>query len=195
MNETETLPEKPGKKTTATKKRKMKPGGGKAKGNGFENTVAKKLTSALDPLKFIRTQGSGARVGGKNFETIGQMFGEDALKLFVGDVVPVNETAAKVRFNFSIECKFYKTPDSFTSLVAGSANLFKWMQEAIDDAKKIDKVPLLIFKWNNTPIFAAGLHDDMTPEAKISLTQNGRTIDVFYLDDLLLIKDFWFSRI
>ncbi len=180
-----------GKKATA--KRKLRPGMGKAKGNGFENTVAKKLTAALEPLKFIRTQGSGARVGGKNFETIGQMFGEDALKLFVGDVVPVNEVASKKRFYFSIECKFYKTPDSFTSLVSGTSNIFKWMQEAIDDAKKVGKVPLLIFKWNNTPIFVAGLRDDMRPPAQLSLTQGGRTIDIFYLDDLLNIKDFWFG--
>lgn len=133
----------------------MKPGGGKAKGSNFESQVAKKLSTALSPLKFIRTQGSGARVGGKNFEALGQMFGEDALKLFVGDVVPVNEKEAGVVFKHSIECKFYKTPDSFTSLVSGTANVFKWMQESIDDAVKVNRNPLLIFKWNQTPIFVA----------------------------------------
>jgi len=56
----------------------------KSKGNGFEGTIAKKLSAALAPLNFIRTPGSGARVGGKNFETIGKLFGEDALKIFVG---------------------------------------------------------------------------------------------------------------
>lgn len=186
-------PSNGGAKPAATK-RKRRPGMGKAKGNGFENTVAKKLSAALDPLKFIRTQGSGARVGGKNFETLGQMFGEDALKLFVGDVVPVNEKDAGVVFNFSIECKSYAKSDSFETMVAGNANIFKWMQESIDDAVKIDKVPLLIFKWNHSPIYVAGLHDDMKPQPRISLTQNGRTIDVFYLDDLLSIRDFWISN-
>ena len=88
---------------TAPPKRKMRPGGGKAKGSGFESTIAKLLTKHLAPLNFIRTQGSGARVGGKNFDTLGKMFGEDALKLFVGDVVPVNERDTGLRFNFSIE--------------------------------------------------------------------------------------------
>src|SRR5271167_5185489 len=105
----------------------MRPGGGKSKGNSFEGQVANKLSAGLAPLKFIRTQGSGARVGGKNFETLGQMFGEDALKLFVGDVVPVNEKNAGVTFLHAIECKSYKTPDNFTSMVAGTGNVFKWM--------------------------------------------------------------------
>ena len=186
-------PKSDGEKLTSTK-RKRRPGMGKAKGNGFENIVAKKLSAALDPLKFIRTQGSGARVGGKNFQTLGQMFGEDALKLFVGDVVPVNEKDAGVVFNFSIECKSYAKSDSFETIVAGNANIFKWMQESIDDAVKVNKIPLLIFKWNHSPIYVAGLHDDMTDQPKISLTQNGRMIDVFYLDDLLLIRDFWLSN-
>lgn len=138
----------------APAKRKMRPGGGKSKGSGFEGKVAKLLSSALPPLNFIRTQGSGARVGGKNFETIGKMFGADALKLFVGDVTPVNETEAQVRFKFCVETKFYKTPDTFNQLLSGSANIYKWMEEIIIDAAKIDKIPILIFKWNNTPIYA-----------------------------------------
>ena len=77
-------------------KRKMRPGGGKAKGSGFENTVAKLLTKHLAPLNFIRTQGSGARVGGKNFDTLGKMFGEDALKLKRGELALVLD-GARVR--------------------------------------------------------------------------------------------------
>lgn len=181
----------------------MKPGGGKAKGSGFEGQIAKKLSSALSPLSFIRTQGSGARVGGKNFETIGKLFGEDALKLFVGDVVPTNERDNALTFRFSVETKFYKTPDGFTGLVAGTANVFKWMDESIEDAKKIGKTPLLIFKWNHTPIYAAMLSSDnhfaddvnspfIMVDAKLTLKKQGGTrIDVFLLDDLLPLRDFW----
>jgi hypothetical protein len=107
------------------------------------------------PLTFIRTQGSGARVGGKNFETIGKMFGADALKLFVGDVVPTNERDSNLTFLWSVETKFYKTQDNFTSLASGSANLYKWFKESQEDAKKIDKRPMLVFKWNHTSIFAS----------------------------------------
>lgn len=176
----------------AKTKRKMRPGGGKQKGSGFENQVAKKLSAALDPLKFIRTQGSGARVGGKNFETIGKMFGADALKLFVGDVVPVNERECGHSFKFSVECKFYKTPDSFPSLVAGSANIFKWMQEAEEDAVKIKRNAVLIFKWNNVNTFAATYFE--TPCHKLIIDAlSGKKIFVSYLDELLTYPNFWYE--
>lgn len=167
----------------------------KQKGNGFENVLAKKLTAALPPLKFVRTQGSGARVGGKNFETMGQMFGEDALKLFVGDVVPANEKSTGVEFLFSIEAKFYKTPDSFAALAAGTANLFGWMQEAITDAAKINRIPMLIFKWNNTAIYAACLSEDKIPGHKVRIVNTKSSIDIFLLDDLLKTPQVWFKQI
>ena len=189
------------------KKRKMRPGGGKAKGNGFEGTIAKKLTAALQPLNFMRTPGSGARVGGKNFATIGAMFGDDALKIFVGDVVPINEKATGTKFHHSIECKFYATPDGFTALASGKANVFKWFQEAIDDAAKVDKSPMLIFKWNRTDIFVAvdttSSKTDYTVltskgiKPRITLLtygENASALDIYYLDDLLVVPEFWFSK-
>jgi len=63
-------------------KRKMRPGGGKAKGSSFEAKVAKALSAAL-PINFIKSPGSGARIGGKNFATIGAMMGEETMKLFM----------------------------------------------------------------------------------------------------------------
>lgn len=189
--------------TVIKSKRKMRPGGGKAKGNGFEGLIAKKLSAAL-PLNFMRSPGSGARVGGKNFEKIGAMFGEDALKLFVADVVPINERQENLRFHFSIECKAYATPDNFTSLVAGTANVFKWFEESVVDAAKIGKEPMLVFKWNHTPIFVAVAGDGWS-EKKIPLFpkltllrpspdhSKGSVLDIFELDELLTHPDFWVS--
>lgn len=174
----------------------MKPGGGKAKGSGFEGQLAKKLSAALAPLNFIRTQGSGARVGGKNFATIGQMFGEDALKLFVGDVVPVNEKDTGLTFKYSVEAKFYKTPDSFTALASGSANVYKWFEESVTDAVKINKIPMLVFKWNRTDIFVVIEKPEQrstTVNPKFELITSTRHLQVFLLDDLLLHKSFWIA--
>lgn len=175
----------------------MKPGGGKAKGSGFEGQIAKKLSGALAPLSFIRTQGSGARVGGKNFETIGKLFGEDALKLFVGDVVPTNERDTGLTFRFSVETKFYKTPDSFTGLVSGTANVFKWMNESIEDARKIGKTPLLIFKWNRTDIYVAAISGMMDGLAvpKLTIKNVKISLDIYLLDDLLSIREFWVENV
>jgi hypothetical protein len=187
------------------KKRKMRPGGGKAKGSGFEGTIAKTLTKHLQPLNFMRTPGSGARVGGKNFQTLGQLLGEDALKIFVGDVVPVNERKEGLTFKHVIECKSYATPDNFTSLAAGTANVWKWYEEVVVDAAKVDKQPLLLFKWNHTPIFAAfdahspKIDDTVMPKPQFTLLsydkddRRGRALDIYYLEDLLKVPAFWYS--
>jgi len=171
-------------------KRKLKPGMGKSKGNGFESTIAKLLTKHLSPLNFIRTQGSGARVGGKNFATIGQLFGEDALKLFVGDVVPTNERDTSLIFRHCIECKSYKTADSLPLLIGGSSNVYKWMQEAADDAIKVNKNPLLIFKWNHSPVLIATYS---LPTKIVTLDHNGRHIEIGLLDETFAHLDFWYA--
>lgn len=176
-------------------KRKMKPGGGKAKGNGFEGTIAKKLSAAL-PLNFIRSPGSGARVGGKNFEKIGAMFGAEALKIFNADVVPINEKEEKLQFNFSIECKFYATQDHFTSLFAGTSNVYKWFDEAVVDAKKVERQPILIWKWNHTPIFVAVHASKLNQVVKPTMTlarEGKHALDIYELDELLKHPEFWVS--
>lgn len=179
-------------------KRKLKPGMGKQKGNNFEGQVAKKLTAACAPLTFIRSPGSGARVGGKNFETFGKMFGEDAMKLFVGDVVPTNEKDFKLNFLWSIECKSYANSDSFETMVAGNANIFKWFEESVIDAAKTGKQPILIFKWNHTPVYVAvnSRTAGLWPiKERLTLTQDKRSLDIFYLDDLLQVPSFWFGSV
>lgn len=173
-------------------KRKMKPGGGKSKGSSFEAKVAKMLSAAL-PINFIKSPGSGARIGGKNFATIGSMMGIDTQKLFNADVVPVNEKAEGFEFKFSIECKSYATPDNFTSLVSGSANVFKWFEESVIDSAKINRHPILIFKWNHTPIFVAviaGTTNSLV-EPKLTLSRPNRQLDIYELDELLKYSDFW----
>lgn len=175
-------------------KRTLKPGMGKSKGNAFESLIAKKLSAAL-PINFIRSPGSGARVGGKNMATIGAMMGEEALKLFNADVVPVNENVAGYRFHYSIECKSYATSDNFTSLMSGSANLFKWFEESVVDSAKIDREPALIFKWNRTQIYVA-VHArtlEGVAQPKLSIRNAKLSLDIYEFEDLLLIPEFWVS--
>lgn len=205
MTEKKSSGEKPVKTLPVKKvKRKLKPGMGKAKGNSFESQIAKKLSAALAPLNFMRSPGSGARVGGKNFEKFGEMFGEEALKIFVADVVPINEKKEGLTFLHSIECKFYKTPDSFTQLVAGTANVFKWFEESVEDAKKTNKNPILIFKWNNTPIFVAvdkkhercpqALQLKDAPFAMVDVARR-RSLNIFILDDIINDTTLWCENI
>ena len=175
-------------------KRKLKPGMGKSKGNGFESLIAKKLSAAL-PINFIRSPGSGARIGGKNFATIGAMMGEEAMKLFNADVVPVNESTVGKKFLFSIECKSYATADNFTSLVSGSANVFKWFAESIVDSAKIGRQPILILKWNHTPIFVAVNSGTKAPvNPSLTIRNQGalnNSLDIYEFETLLKHPEFW----
>ena len=184
-------------------KKKRRPNS-KGKGNGFEGQIAKKLSTALAPLNFIRSPGSGARVGGKNFEKFGEMFGEDALKIFVADVVPINEKKEGLTFLHSIECKFYKTSDSFSQLAAGTANVFKWFEESVEDAKKTNKNPVLIFKWNNTPIFVAidKNHEKCPDSLKTCPAPFGifggsaaRSLSIFILDNIIGNTSIWYEKV
>jgi hypothetical protein len=175
----------------------------KGKGNSFESQIAKKLSQALAPLNFIRSPGSGARVGGKNFEKFGDMFGEETLAIFVADVVPINEKKEGLTFLHSIECKSYKTPDNFPSLVAGTANVFKWFEESVEDAKKTNKNPILIFKWNNTPIFVAvnkshercppALQVKDAPFAMVDVARS-RPLSIFLLEDIINDPALWYEK-
>jgi hypothetical protein len=161
----------------------------KAKGSGFESKIAKLLTEKLEPLKFIRSQGSGARVGGKNFATAGSMFSQEALTLFVGDVVPSNEAEAQQKFRFVVECKFYKDAERMEALLAGTSLVYTWINEVLVDCEKVGKEGIVIFKFNNTKTYVAVTRAVQLPTpTKITLL-NG--IQVAFLDDLLEQKHFW----
>ncbi len=177
-------------------KEKKKRFNSKAKGGSFEAKIAKLLSAAL-PINFIKSPGSGARIGGKNFATIGAMMGEETMKLFNADVVPVNEQAAGYNFIFSTECKSYAEADNFTSLVSGSANVFKWFAESIVDSAKINREPILIFKWNRTSIFVAVKSGTSSPiKAKLSIASHLDipSLDIYDFDDLLKYPEFWVTK-
>jgi hypothetical protein len=124
------------------------------------------------------------------------MFGADAMKLFVADVVATNEKEAGVEFRYSVECKTYQKSDSFEANVAGTANIFKWMQESVVDAAKTGKLPMLICKWNHTPVYVCVLSKDVKQfnlRPRLTLNAQEESIDVFYFDELSGNSLFWCS--
>lgn len=162
----------------------------KGKGNSFENKVSKILAEALAPMKFARTPGSGARLGGQNFAAFGAMFSQVAMNMFVGDVVSINEQDCEKNFRFTVECKAYKDPDKLENLLHGNSNIYGWMEEVLVDCEKVNKEGIVIFKWNNTPIYTAVTKDVVLPEdVKRIILTNG--IQVSHLEELLAHKDFW----
>jgi hypothetical protein len=163
----------------------------KAKGQGNERKVAKLLSDSLAPLTFMRTPGSGAFVGGKNFAVRGGMFSNTAMQTFVGDITPTNEEDNGLQFNFVVECKHYKTPDSFDSLFTGKHSIYGWLTEVSTDCVKIGKKGIVICKWNGTPFFCAVRPEIELPCPFLTLPSGDK---ICYLNDLLVFKDFWCSK-
>ena len=115
----------------------------KQKGNAFERVTAEHLTKVFD-LKFFRTPGSGAYMGGRNFHRAHDMTNSQQL-LLEGDIV-VPEELADLKF----ECKTLKK-FSFSSLYHKNATLDSWLEQAHSD----DKMWFLVFKINNRGSFVA----------------------------------------
>ena len=166
----------------------------KNKGSSNERKVAKLLSDALSPLQFIRTPGSGAFLGGRNFANRQHLFSQSAAQIFVGDITPTNEEEVNMTFNFVVECKHYKTPDSFDSLFTGKHSIYGWLSEVAIDCVKVNKKGVVIFKWNNTPYYVAVENDIELPlDVKYMVLPSGGQ-KVCYLTDLLKFEDFWFTK-
>jgi hypothetical protein len=113
----------------------------KQKGNAFERVISDHLTSIFN-LKFFRTPGSGAYVGGRNFHRTNELSNSQQL-LLEGDIV-VPEELDFLKF----ECKTLKT-FSFSSLMENNAIFESWVEQATSE----DKLWFLIFKINNRGTF------------------------------------------
>jgi hypothetical protein len=194
LNVAETVVPTPKKKRVNSKK----------KGSGFEGQIGKVLGEHLVPMKFRRSQSSGAILGGQN-ERFMEHYSEDAKALFIGDVVPTNEADVSRdhgwKLKFTLECKFYKTPDNIEHLLYNT-KIRRWFEQACTDAAKIKKEPLLIFKFNHTEIFVAVNSDtiDSLPKtltrslAFTYLAENDlpeRRFTVFHFKEALLDIPWW----
>lgn len=166
--------------------KKRKGVNGKKKGNGFEGTVSKLLGKVADPLNFKRTQGSGAYVGGKNYEKQFANFSKEMIALFVGDVACINEADCDITFNYSVECKCYKQREHM-DLLFDKSMLYVWLKESEVDAIKVGKPGILIVKWNNTPVYVVARFN--LPTVKKLILLEG--VQVCRFEDLENERDFW----
>lgn len=165
----------------------------KSKGNRFELIVSKLMEMTLPPMKFMRTPGSGARVGGVNFGKIGHNFSQQSLNIFVGDIVCTNEDEIGKRLRVNIECKNYANVETVSNLL-GNSKIIDWYAESEVDSKKTGKIPVLIFKWNRTDIFIASefLPDEVTK--LLMVRDDGSKIKIGLLTDALKIPEFWIEN-
>lgn len=118
---------------------------GKNKGNSFERKMANLLSARFKSYtgleqSFRRNPDSGSFFGASNQKRTET---HDLDHANFGDLICPNN------FNFSVECKHYKSGPTFTSIVKGSIPQWdKWLGQAKQDAINSKKDMLLIVKYN-----------------------------------------------
>ena len=127
----------------------MKKGTGKAKGGSFERSVAKSLSLWLsnntNDSVFWRSAMSGGRA------TLGEKEG-NLRKTQSGDLSAIHSLGESFLDTFYVELKFYKDLNIESFLLNNKGNLAQFWKEAVVEAAKYSKIPLLIAKQNRKPV-------------------------------------------
>ncbi len=126
----------------------MKPGAGKRKGSSFERDICRYISNWLsngqrDDLLWRSPNSGGKATVNKSSQ-------------YSGDIcLAYPEFGAKEFMDlFSVECKAYKDLDLF-KYDNPELSIWKWWYQAEEDAKRVGKVPILIFKINRQGTFVA----------------------------------------
>jgi hypothetical protein len=160
---------------------------GKNKGNSFERKIANLLSTRFKEVTGIdqarRNPDSGSFFGASNQRRTET---HDLDHANFGDLLcPKN-------FNFSVECKHYKTGPTFSALVKGNITQWdKWLGQASQDAKNSKKEMMLIVKYNGVDeiVFL-----DAELDGAISPSMIYQTYFIYKLSDILTLGDkFFFS--
>jgi hypothetical protein len=112
----------------------------KKKGNRGELELVHILDDKFGEGTFKRTPSSGAYTGGKNREGAKNLSWEAKMTLASDLITPMD-------FNFIIEHKFY-ADISFWELFSDKSNWNEWLKQVEDDAAFVDRIPLLVIKYN-----------------------------------------------
>ena len=103
----------------------------KIKGSTFEAKIRDILTEQLK-IKFERTPLSGS------------------ISYLKGDLWVPSDTKG---FEYIIECKHYSELEFNNLLTAKSTDILEFWRQALDEAKTMNKNPLVIFRWNRSKDF------------------------------------------
>src|SRR5699024_8810932 len=104
------------------------------KGKAYERLVAKRLGEWWEE-PFRSTPGSGALHWEKDSRVS-------------GDIVPPVDSD----FPFTVECK-KREGWYFDAIINETGEIPDWWQQSVDDAKRVDREPILIFSKNRAPSY------------------------------------------
>lgn len=155
---------------------------GKSKGSGFERKIANLLSARFEPVtgikqSFRRNADSGSYFGGTNQRRVET---HDLDHANFGDLI------CPKHFEFSVECKFYKTGPTFSSIVKGKIPQWdEWIKQAKQDSVNSGKLMMLIIKYN-------GVDELVLVEAEmvgLPLVLPYKNVYGYRLDDFLKLSD------
>lgn len=163
----------------------MKPGGGKRKGASFERKICRDLSEWVTEGKrqdcFWRSAMSGGRA------TVGLKSGKLHVRQ-AGDITSVSQEGHPLTNIFYIECKHVRDLH-IDKFILKRGQLFKFWNVAKREAKKYDRIPMLIARQNGWPILLC-----TSPQGteRLQLLNNLRAVlvgtDVFLFSDVLKTK-------
>lgn len=114
----------------------------KKKGSNSERECAKILNERFGEGLFRKTIFSGAYVGGSNRKS-GETLTEEQKLMFASDIrCPVN-------FKYVVEHKAYADKATIWELFNEKSDLNSWIKQVEGDADFVNKLPMLVVKYNN----------------------------------------------
>lgn len=163
-------------------KRKMRAGGGHAKGAQFERQVCKELSLWITQGEREDIFWRSAMSGGK--ATRMKAAGKTAASM-AGDIIATDSIGERLLKDFMVECKFYKNLNLNGLLLGLESGINGFWKVALREAKAHGKIPLLIAKQNQFPIMV------LTTEEGLGLLDIGASVSYHEIDCHL----FWFDQI
>jgi Holliday junction resolvase len=167
------------------KLKKKKRVNSKAKGGAFERKIATMLNEQFDTKEFSRTPGSGA------FATT---------HVLPEHITVAGDLITPLNFKFCIECKKGYNDQTIYSLLDYNSKIWQFVEQCEKDAKKMKKVPMIIYKQDRKDTLVITYKDmftTMIPSISIFKdnikTLSINTYSIYKLEDIL--KDYkanWF---
>lgn len=154
----------------------------RAKGNAFENKVAKILNERFNTTDFSRTPGSGA------FATTHKL--PEHLQLY-GDLITPQD------FAWIVECKKGYNDLGMASMLDRNSKLWEWLDTLDRDCAASNKQGFLLTAQDRRPSIVITKHTEEL-ENQVSkvviLEQEGRRYIMMYLEEFLALPDSLFFR-
>jgi len=169
------------------KLKKKKRVNSKAKGGAFERKIANLLNEQFETKEFNRTPGSGA------FATT---------HLLPDHITVAGDMITPLNFKFCIECKKGYNNQTIYSLLDYNSKIWEFIKQCEKDAKKMKKVPMIIYKQDRKDILVITYKDMFTsiiPSITIFKNQIQNlisdTYSIYKLKDILKDRRYkWFTE-